>query len=146
MATTSTVPAVCTALVAAIAAALPDTQVTDGQPPPQLLNRESVWVGDITGDHELPVMKAGRKQRQEEYEVELWVWVARARGTTAETKARVQVLWAAVEDTLANDPSLSNLDGVLWARMGSFEERSDYAKEGPWTALRSNVTVAARLI
>ncbi len=146
MATTSTIPAVCTAIVTAVTAALPGVQVTDGKPPDSLLARESIFIGDISGTHDIPVMKAGRKQRQEEYEVEVWVWVAKARGTIADTKARAHVLWAALENTLANDPSLTNLDGVLWARMGSFEEQSIYDAEGPRTAFRSNVTVAARLV
>ncbi|HET7486839.1 MAG TPA: hypothetical protein VFJ85_02855 [Acidimicrobiales bacterium] len=145
MATSTTIPAVSAAIVAAVAAAAPGLQVTDGRPQDSMLMRESVWVGDVTGTSTIPVMKAGRKIREERYQVEVWHWIAKPRGTLAEVRARAIALWNLSASALADDPRLGALDGVQWATEGDFELRSDFAAEGPWAALRSTVSVVARL-
>ena len=145
MATSSSVPAVKNALVALLATALPDTQVTYGRPADSMLTRNCVWVGRAAGADRIPVMTAGRKVREQAYNVTVFVWTAKPRGTVEEAEAEAHVLLAGVTDALADDPSLGGVDGLIHATAGSWEAEGDLAQEGPFCLVTLAVDCLARL-
>lgn len=145
-ATTSTVPAVKTALVTLIGTALSGVQVTYGRPADNKLNRECVYVGEATGAHRIPVYKGTvRKPREERYSVEVVVAVIKARGDVTDSESRAFTLLASVEDVVANDPTLGAVDGLLHATAGSWETAAEQTAEGPAAVIRFNVDCLARL-
>jgi hypothetical protein len=145
MATTSTVPSVKTALVTLIGSALSGIQVTYGRPADDKLNRECVYVAEAIGTHRVPVFKAGRKPREERYSVEVVVAVIKGRGDVTDSESRAFTLLAAVEDAVANDPTLGAVDGLVHATAGSWETAAEQTAEGPAAVIRFNVDCLARI-
>jgi hypothetical protein len=156
VATSSTIPAAKTALVSLIGAALATSgpgstaiQVAYGRPADNLLARECVYVGDVTGTQSVPVARgSGRKTRQEEYRVEVVVAVLMVEGEVTDAEARAYTLLAEVEDVVADDSTLglaTNV-GYFQATTGSFDAIADYTDEGPACVLRLNVDCKARLV
>lgn len=145
MATTSTVPTAKAALVALIDAAL-EVQVTYGRPADGELQRECVWVGNVTGQQRVPTMKAGRKARHETYSVEVIAWVDNDRGLVSDAEARCFELLGSVEDVVADDPTLGIATGLTYfkAEAGDFETAADLIV-GPAAAIRLNIDCEARL-
>jgi hypothetical protein len=146
VATTSTVPTAKAALVSLIGTALSGVQVTYGRPSDAELDRECVWVGDVTGRQQVPTMKAGRKARHETYSVEVVAWVAMDRGLVSDAEARAFVLLGSVEDVVANDPTLGIATGTAYfgATTGDFDSAADLIG-GPAAVVRLNVDCTARL-
>jgi hypothetical protein len=145
MATISTVPAVKKALYDALTAGLGGVQVSYGHPSAALVERQVVYVGDVQMDYSVPVMRAGRQPRQEEFTVEVIVNVAPARGEPSEAEAEAFALLAAVEDVVADDPTLGGVDGLLWVRFDSGRVVTDLGPEGPICLIAVEVACAARL-
>jgi hypothetical protein len=145
MATSSTVPAVRSALVALLEVALPDSQVSYGRPADAALQRECVWVGAARGADRIPVMKAGRKCREQSYSVQVIVWVAMPSGQQDDADARAFEVLTVIEGLVADDPSLGGLDGLVHATAGAWESVSDFAKEGPFASISFDVDCLARI-
>lgn len=85
---------------------------------------DAMWIpaDGITGEITVANMKAGRKERDDRFEIS---YLARAQGYTTATEAaeRVEELCAVLEDVLADDPTLDDLDGLVHAVLAT--------KEGP---------------
>lgn len=147
MATSSTVHAARARIVSLLQAnaALSGVQVSHGYPGEALIKREAVYVDRVTGQHSVANIKSGRKQRDEEYVVTVVVSVVRDKGTVADCEARAIDLLEEVEDTLADDPSLNDLDGVVHATAGAFRLVSDYTSGGPACVIEFDINVRARL-
>lgn len=62
--------------------------------------------GMVEGNHNYPVMKAGRKKRQETYKLITNIHVVRGGPDPAEAEAKALELYGIIEDSLANDPSM----------------------------------------
>lgn len=114
MATVSTVPSVKAGLVAKIAANT-SVETTYAWPGPQTRS-EAIFFGRhpelqdlrVDGTHEIPNIKAGRKQRQEAYDLDLTVWAFRPELSSADAQTveeRVFAIAETVEDVLADDPT-----------------------------------------
>lgn len=157
MSTTSTWITVKAALIAQIAAALPAVQVSYAWPGPQTESisifggRHPAFSGQAATIHStIPVMAAGRRQRQETYQVELTLWTYRPDLTPADAQAGEQAgfdLLAGLENVLANTPRLG-LTSILWAKL----DHVDVTDAGPvffekgWASvLVAYVEVEARL-
>lgn len=146
MATTSIIPDFRAALQSALSSALPAVQVTSGLPMASVKQREAVYLGDVDGTHFLPVFKGGRKVREEDLQFEVVVEVLKARGTLAEAETRAFELLEAVENTLANDPTISALDGLVHAiPNGGMTVALDWVNEGPACVIRFEIQVVSRL-
>lgn len=145
MATTSTVPAVKAALRTLILAALPSAQVSYGRPQNGQKLRAGVYLADVAGDLDIPVMKAGRRTRSEAYTVDVVAAAARPRGTVEEAEADAYALMAAVEDVVANDFTLGLAYIEHATFKGTFTCQSGYSNEGPICLLVEPVRVVARL-
>lgn len=147
MATSSTIPTAKAALVSLIGAALSGVQVKYGRPADNQLERECVYVGDVTGSSRVPTMRAGRKPREETYSVEVVVAVLMLEGEVTEAEARAFTLLTEVEDVVADDPTLgiAAATGFFQATAGGFDVVSDLTQEGPACVIRFNVDCKARL-
>lgn len=146
----STIPAVRSALQTAIGAALPAGVCCYRAWPGPDADREMVILGKTEGTHELPVMKAGRRQRQEEYTIDCEVWVFGGAGATPQNvdpvEDRAWELVEAVEDVLANNPQIDGTATILWAEIGS-TEMDVAAFENSWAVrILLEINVSARLI
>ena len=107
----------------------------------------AVWIGDIVGEIDIPVMTAGRKIRDDIFEVKV---VVRAQGQPDVDTAceAVEALVEAVEDVLADAPSLDDFDGVIDAtNTGTREgpDRFDMGAAGWMAVSRTSIVVHSRL-
>lgn len=150
MATHSTIPAVRTAFADALttnsSVGGSGVQVSRGYPGESFIERESVYIDRITGAHAIANIKAGRKQRDETYAMTVVVAVVEDTGTVADVEDRAFELLAEVEDWLADDPSLGDVDGVVHATAGDFRLFSDMTTNGAACVIEFDINVAARLI
>lgn len=146
VATVSTVPAVKSALVTLLTSQLPGIQVKYGRPADNQLARECVYVAEAVGNHRIPVFKGtGRKPREERYSVEVVVAVIQERGEVSVSEARAFELLEAVENVVADDPTLGGVDGLIHAIAGDWETVADQTVGGPAAVIRFNVDCLARL-
>lgn len=68
---------------------------------------EFVAIGGIEeGNHNYPVMKAGRKKRDESYKLITNVVAIRGGADPADAEAKAMELFGIIEDTIASDPSM----------------------------------------
>lgn len=88
---------------------------------------ESVWIASVKGTVSISALSAGRKYRDDVFTITVLIQAGRLGQTALDADLRAEVLYGALEDVLANDPSLGNVDGLLWAQLSS--------AEGPTTRL-----------
>jgi hypothetical protein len=147
MATRSTVPTVRAALVTALAArpALTGVQVAHSHPG-AAVEVESVYLGRARGSDNVPVMRAGRKRRQESYTVDVFFDVVGDGPTGQDASERAWTLFGELEDLLADDPSLGQAP-PFWAVLGEWDETLffDDTRQGFGSLLRAAVQIEARL-
>lgn len=147
MASRSTVPTVRAALVTALGArpALAGVQVAPSHPG-QAVEPESVYLGRARGSDEIPVVRAGRKKRQESYTLDVFFDVVADGPTGQEASERAWALFGELEDLLADDPSLGQTQ-PFWAVLGDWDETLffDDARQGFGSLLRAAVQIESRL-
>lgn len=92
---------------------LTDVQVEGGDMG-DLTEQDAVWCAAVHGaGNHIPVMQGGRKQRSDSFDLK-WVVQCGSHGDDAATsEAQATTYLDAIDGTLADDPSLGNLDG-LW--------------------------------
>lgn len=154
MSTTSTLPAVKAGLVAKFKANT-SVAVTYAWPGPES-EHEAIFFGrhpqsqfssPTRGEHEIPNLKAGRKQRSETYELELTIWVFRPDldPTQAETcEKRAFEIAKVVENVLADDPT-AGLTDVQWITVGPWVSDLQPFQPGWACDLVTTLSVQARL-
>lgn len=98
-------------------------QVELGHPGDEL-KAEAVWITLVAGEQSIPVMKAGRKERDDRFRIPLFIRVAN-RATFESTGERLIELMAVVDDQFAGDTELGGLDGVVSATL-------EGEMTGPW--------------
>lgn len=96
---------------------LVDVQVEPGWPGDQQKN-ESVWINDLDGEVTIPLANAGRKYRDDQFRVPFEVRVSN-RASLDDTAQRVQEIVNAIEDVLADDPTLADYPGLVSAEINS---------------------------
>lgn len=104
-----------------------------------------IWIDDIDGNVEIPVMTGGRKQRNDDFDIPIQFQVLGFVNLN-DTMRRLTELVAIVEDTLADDTSLDNLDGVLSAQITRERMTSAVTTEGPVGFAEVTVSVTTRLL
>jgi len=92
--------------------------VEPGWPGAKHVTAEMVWVDELAGDVAIPLAVAGRKPRDDDFTIPFELRVA-GMTTLDETMARVSELVAAIENVLANDPTLGDFDGLIDAEITS---------------------------
>ena len=142
MGTTSSVPALLEAIHDALATALPLVQVSFGFPG-DTIERECFWLAGAEGAYDIPNMRAGRKQRDETYEVKAFIDVLIPAGTQQEALNKAYTHFAALEDLLANDPSIAGV--VTAATAGRFVTSIGLEPQASWCRIELGIDVEARL-
>lgn len=104
-----------------------------------------IWIDDIDGNVEIPVMTGGRKQRNDDFDIPIQFQVL-GFVNLDDTMRRLTELVAIVENTLADDTSLDNLDGVLSAQITRERMTSAVTTEGPVGFAEVTVSVTTRLL
>lgn len=128
-----------------IADGLPGVQVEYAWPAKQLQPR-AVWLGRLRSTIDIETFKANRKNRVDEFDVDVWC-AASGRGypTAEAADAAAEELVHAVEDVLADDPTLGALDGLQWAMLTAREGDPDPTDDGWAAAIRLTISCRARL-
>lgn len=151
MATSSTVAAVKTALVAQLTALIGDTdvQVAYGRPQDSLVSREAVHVADVAYSAELANMRAGRKHYDEDYTVDVVIAVARPRGEASDAESRAFALFEYLRDLLADADGSSGLgvDGVWQTTLESVDAQVTHppGADGPVAVIVATVRCRGRV-
>lgn len=130
-----------------LATALPDVQVSYGWPGRDAKN-ELVWTDDIVdGEVTVTAMTPARKRRDDRFTIAVLFRTTVEGNSCEEAETRVEVLYAALENVLAEHPTLDNLPGVGHAiqKGETVGPESDPLEEG-WAAFMSaSVEVLSRL-
>jgi hypothetical protein len=119
--------------------------VQPGWPGDRIVQKELIWIDEITGDTNIPVMTGGRKQREDDFEITLNFRITGLYDISA-TMDRTFVLIGIVEDILANDTTLGALDGVLSAEITSERMSSAMFPEGPVAFAELKIQISSRLL
>ena len=121
-------------------------QVSYGMPPAEQQQRELVaLLSSSTATVEDPHLKDGRRARYEDFDNLILVLVA-SQPTPRDAEARATEIGSAVEDLLADDPKLDNVDGLIAAWLTARTFDSGFGPEGvPVCALEMTVRMKARL-
>lgn len=121
--------------------------------PAHPMDRDCIFIsGPLQGVVEYPTLMAGRKQRNDTFIliVNLQAVVTGVAGkiTPHDADVRAEALYAGLEDALANDQSLSNLDGVLAVLLGPTVNgpSGELIETGAFASMSAEVTVQARLL
>jgi hypothetical protein len=95
-----------------VAARLPGWRVDPAWPGDEL-ELEAVYVAGAQGPVTVPLMGAGRSFRDDRFDVTVIVQGGSPQSVSRESMERAALGLAAVEDVLAEDPTLGDLPGLL---------------------------------
>ena len=77
--------------------------------------REHVFVVRTAGRRQVAFLEAGRKTIEDDFTISFVFMAATPGADTLEADDRVEYMSTALSDVLADDPSLGDLDGLMWA-------------------------------
>ena len=110
--------------------------------------RESIFFGDINSNTQTPEsLASGRRRRLEDYTIDIHVFVQSKAAGQQEAEQRALVLANAVEDVLADYPSLDDgVSGLMFIECsGMSMSASEIGIDGPRVEVTVHATVKARL-
>ena len=116
-------------------------QVSYG-PPGDTVERSTVWVGNVTGNLHIPLLRASRKPREETYALEVVFDAVIPGGEPSDADLEVLTNLQALDDYLADDPSNP---GVLAATLGQFSLIDGLEPQGSWARLTISIDIMNRL-
>ena len=121
-------------------------QVTYGDPG-GAARREFIFIGDVTaGGQDPESLSSGRRRRIETYTLDVIVSGQSKPQGLQENEQRAIVLASAVENCVADNPTLSNLDGLMFMECSGMSVTSNEAgMDGPHSLITVHFTVKARL-
>jgi hypothetical protein len=121
-------------------------QVTYGDPG-GAARREHVFIGDVTaGGQDPESLSSGRRRRIESYTLDVIVSVQSKPQGLQENEQRAIVLASAVENVVADNPTLSDLDGLMFMECSGMSVSSNEAGiDGPHSQITVHFQVKARL-
>ena len=145
----STMYAVKAQLLTLLAAnsTLSTIQVSYGDPG-EAMRRESIFMGDVNSNVHTPEsLSSGRRRRLEDYTLDIEVFVQSKAAGQQEAEQRALVLAHAVEDVLADYPTLDNgVTGLMFIECsGMSMSTSEAGIDGPRVQVTVHATVKARL-
>lgn len=144
MPSTSVRRAVMRTLLSALRAADRQLVVASGWPGDKNARARMLWVDEVRSTEERPVITGGRLQRDDRFTIVLLSRVTGYR-TTDEAHDALEAIDALVDDYLAGDHTLGDLDGVLSAEAteGDFTVGTTPGGVVGWS--RREVQIHARL-
>jgi hypothetical protein len=116
--------------------------------PGEAMRRESIFLGEVISDsHTAESLSAGRRRRIETYTVNVEVFVQSKAAGQQECEQRAIVLANAVEDVLADYPTLDDaVSGLMFVECsGMSMSAAEAGIDGPRTNVTVQVTAKARL-
>lgn len=116
--------------------------------PGEGMRRESIFLGEVISDsHTAESLSAGRRRRIETYTVNVEVFVQSKAAGQQECEQRAIVLANAVEDVLADYPTLDDaVSGLMFVECsGMSMSAAEAGIDGPRTNVTVQVTAKARL-
>ena len=121
-------------------------QITYGDPG-GAARREFIFIGDVTaGGQDPESLSSGRRRRIETYTLDVIVSVQSKPQGLQENEQRAIVLASAVENCVADNPTLSNLDGLMFMECSGMSVTSNEAgMDGPHSLITVHFTVKGRL-
>ena len=121
-------------------------QITYGDPG-QAARREFIFIGDVTaGGQDPESLSSGRRRRIESYTLDVIVSVQSKPQGLQENEQRAIVLASAVENVVADNPTLSSLDGLMFIECSGMSVTSNEAgADGPHSQITVHFAVKARL-
>ena len=121
-------------------------QVTYGDPG-GAARREHIFIGDVTaGGQDPESLSSGRRRRIENYTLDVIVSVQSKPQGLQENEQRAIVLASAVEDVVADNPTLSDLTGLMFMECSGMSVSSNEAGiDGPHSQITVHFQVKARL-
>ena len=121
-------------------------QITYGDPG-QAGRREFIFIGDVTASGQDPEsLSSGRRRRIESYTLDVIVSVQSKPQGLQENEQRAVVLASAVENVVADNPTLSSLDGLMFIECAGMSVTSNEAgADGPHSQITVHFAVKARL-
>jgi hypothetical protein len=121
-------------------------QITYGDPG-QAARREFIFIGDVTaGGQDPESLSSGRRRRIESYTLDVIVSVQSKPQGLQENEQRAIVLASAVENVVADNPTLSSLDGLMFIECSGMSVSSNEAgADGPHSQITVHFAVKARL-
>ena len=121
-------------------------QVTYGDPG-GAARREHVFIGDVTaGGQDPESLSSGRRRRIESYTLDVIVSVQSKPQGLQENEQRAIVLASAVENVVADNATLSDLDGLMFMECSGMSVSSNEAGiDGPHSLITVHFQVKARL-
>lgn len=115
--------------------------------PGDATEQEAIWLGDSRGAGTYPVMRAGRKPRDELYTFDVFLQVLTPDALDETSELRALELLAELEDVVADDPGLG-LGGThptLVARVASWASTNGLLESGWGTVIKADIEVKSRL-
>ena len=121
-------------------------QITYGDPG-QAARREFIFIGDVTASGQDPeTLSSSRRRRIESYTLDVIVSVQSKPQGLQENEQRAIVLASAVENVVADNPTLSSLDGLMFIECAGMSVSSNEAgADGPHSQITVHFAVKARL-
>lgn len=110
--------------------------------------QDCIYLGHTRGTNDYPVLRAGRKPRQEEYSFDLFCRAQRPESWASDSETRALALLAEVENAIADDPQigLGATMPTLVLRAGDWNLVSVPLSDGGFgSVLRSEISVSSRL-
>ena len=127
-------------------AGLAQVQIQYGWPG-DTLEKDSVWLGGCNGQLSIPVLQAGRKQRDDEFTVDVYIATGTRGMTAVEADTKVVEYLSALDSVLANDPQLLTLDGLVAAVVTNIQGPDpSLTAEGASSFATATVSVHARYV
>jgi hypothetical protein len=109
-------------------------------------NRQYIWGGKATFQHDYAALTAGRKPREEVLVVELHLSVYLPGGTYEETDDTAATIGVSIEDLFANDPQLAGaIPGLRYAGIQGGEMDNSMDDGGVETHMTYQVLFKSRL-
>jgi hypothetical protein len=107
--------------------------------------REHVWVETIAGTREVAFLEAGRKTIDDQFTITFVFAVMNPGATVHDATGRAEQMGYALEDVLADDPSLGDLDGLVWAKAGRWDGPVHFLiPDGAMSVVMADVDCRAR--
>lgn len=140
----STIPAVKAALKSLLDGASLGVQVSYGDIGEQS-HTDRVWLGNSTTGDDTPVsLKTGRRRLQEEYSLSIMVQVG-SKITPLAAETEVFRIAALIEDAIALDHTLSNVENLLWCLVDGKELETSEGPNRPLSTLEIRLRCVAQL-
>ena len=144
----STVPAVKAKLQTMFAAAVETeaTEVWRNRPNEDHQLAENVYIGGTRGRREFKTVgRALANQREEAYSVTIDVEVYRQGSDEEGTEARLWTIVAALEQAVAENPTLEPVPNVSWVIVDEFQQETMSSTDGVLAKCTFMVAVTARI-